>query len=53
MGVEEGENVPQEYIDKTLSLAEKQVVLGGNRLANLIVSMFSTSTEATDDGLIH
>lgn len=43
-GIEEGAKVPQEYIDRTLSLAERQVVLGGHRLANLISKIFSGKT---------
>jgi len=49
--IDEGEKVSQDYIDQTQTLAENQVVLGGNRLANLMVSIFgdSVAPEAVEE----
>ena len=42
-GVKEGEEVSQEYKDKGLTISEEQVVIGGNRLANLLMSLGLTA----------
>ena len=36
--------VSQEYIDKTVPIVERQIVLGGKRLAYVIEQAFSKST---------
>ena len=44
-GINQGEAVPQSYIDKTKPLAERQIVLAGKRLAYLMQKAFSTSND--------
>ena len=43
-GIEENKPVPQSYIDKTIPIVERQIVLGGKRLAYVIEQAFSKST---------
>ena len=42
-GIKENEALPDEYVSKCKEIAEKQIVIGGHRLANLLKSLdFST-----------
>lgn len=47
-GVTQSEAVPQAYIDKNLETLERQIVLGGMRLAYLITKVFGNSAEETN-----
>ena len=47
-GVTENEEVPQDYIDKGIPIAEAQILKGGYRLAFVLDHIFSTSNESED-----
>lgn len=49
-GISEDGDVSQAYVNRTLSVAERQVVLGGHRLANMIASIFKDIEVAGDEG---
>ena len=48
-GVKENEAVPQSYVDKGRQLAETQIVHGGTRLANLLISLNLSDLEFLKD----
>ena len=43
LGVYEDEAVPQDYLDLNIPVAERQIVIGGYRLAYIISFIFSSS----------
>ena len=43
-GATEGVALPKEYTDRTLPLAERQLVLASRRLAKTLQSIYGTST---------
>ena len=37
--IKEGDDLPEDYLTKAQEIAERQIVLGGTRLANLLMSL--------------
>ena len=48
-GIKEDEPIPDDYIAAGKKLAEKQLVIGGNRLANLLMSLDLEYVDETAD----
>jgi hypothetical protein len=42
-GIKENQAIPQDYIDKNQIAIQKQIVLGGLRLANVIKTVFGSA----------
>jgi len=47
--IKEGEDLPADYLTKAQELAEKQIVLGGTRLANLLMSLKLSDTTSAEE----